>query len=233
MRHFKSVLTVLGAVTVLVLAGNTISLAATGHAFILGTKNTASTITTLTKTTNGPALKLGVKRATNPPFSTNGTGKVVNLNADKLDGLDSTQVATNTTVYTDTDSTTVHTTGFWHIVVGPGDYSINWTAGVTPATSGATMLCGFSASPTNFAWASGEETNGYVGVWLSAGATKHFATTTTLHFFCNTSAASFKLENEQPLQINVTKITSSSTHAAPTGFSRVAGPGARTGTPGR
>lgn len=222
MRYLKSVLTVIGAVTVLVLAGNTISLATTGHAFILGKANSANKTTTLTRTTSGTVLSLHSKSSSNAPLSVNGTGKVANLNADKVDGLDSTQLTTNTMIYTDTDSSTVHTgSTYWHLTVAPGDYSFTWTAGVTPSTSGATMLCGFSGTPNQFAWASGEQMNGYLGVWLSASATRHFAATTVLHFFCNTSAASFHLESEQPLQINVTKINGSSSSTAPSGFSRV------------
>lgn len=88
MRMFKTLLTVIGAVTVLVLAGNTVALAATGHALVLGKKNTANKITTLTRTTAGPALRVKTASAGNAPFVVNGTGKVVNLNADSLDGQD-------------------------------------------------------------------------------------------------------------------------------------------------
>jgi len=89
MRHLKTVLTVLGAVTVLVLAGNTIVLAATGNALLLGKSNSADNITAVTRTTAGSALKLQTT-STSPPLTVNGKGKVANLNADKVDGLDST-----------------------------------------------------------------------------------------------------------------------------------------------
>lgn len=90
MRHLKTILTVLGAVTVLVLAGNTIVLAATGSALIAGQSNSANNITSLTRTTNGSALKLQTKSSVSAPLTVNGKGKVTNLNADKVDGLDST-----------------------------------------------------------------------------------------------------------------------------------------------
>jgi hypothetical protein len=81
-----------------VLGGTT--LAATGGNFILGQPNSASSTTALSAGTTGPAF-----RATNtstgtagsfnvasghPPFTVNSGTKVTNLNADKLDGKDST-----------------------------------------------------------------------------------------------------------------------------------------------
>lgn len=103
MRHLKTTLAVLGAVTILVLASNTVAIAATGKGFILGKINSANKQTTLTRTTNGPVLKLNAKSATGTPLAVRGSGKVANLNADKIDGKDSSafapsSVAANTPV---------------------------------------------------------------------------------------------------------------------------------------
>jgi hypothetical protein len=65
---------------------------ANGKPFLLGKKNVASAISTLVKQGPGPALNL-VVRAGQPPLKVNSSGKVANLNADKLDGLDSTKFA--------------------------------------------------------------------------------------------------------------------------------------------
>ena len=89
----STLLTVIGAVTVLVLASNTVALATTGHSFILGKANSANKITSLTRTTAGPALKVVTKSSANPPLTVNGKGKVANLNADLLDGLSSSAFA--------------------------------------------------------------------------------------------------------------------------------------------
>ena len=86
MRSLKTLLTVIGAVTVLVLASNTLALAATGHALILGKKNTANKITKLNRTTAGPALKIKTTSSSAAPLKVNGAGKVTNLNADSVDG---------------------------------------------------------------------------------------------------------------------------------------------------
>lgn len=88
-----SLLTVIGAVTVLVLAANSVALATTGKAILAGKINTSSKMTTLTRTTAGTALKVTTKSTANAPFAVNGTGKVANLNADKIDGKDSTAFA--------------------------------------------------------------------------------------------------------------------------------------------
>jgi len=65
--------------------------AATGGTFILGKSNSASTTTSLTNS-SGTALALTSKSGTAPLRVSNGT-KVALLNADRIDGLDSTSFA--------------------------------------------------------------------------------------------------------------------------------------------
>jgi len=80
-----------------------IAYAATGGNFILGQANTATTQTTLTRNGNGKSLQItntgtGANAAPlsltagtgRPPFATNSGTKVTNLNADALDGFNST-----------------------------------------------------------------------------------------------------------------------------------------------
>ena len=93
MNRLKTFLTVIGAVTILVLAANSVAYAATGGKFVLGKVNKARTVSTLKRTTNGPALNLVTKPTGTAPFSVNSNGKVTNLNADSLDGLDSSAFA--------------------------------------------------------------------------------------------------------------------------------------------
>jgi hypothetical protein len=77
--------------------------AATGGNFILGQSNSAGSTTALSSGTTGPALRvtntntatgataLGLNVASgHVPFTVNSGAKVANLNADKLDGMDST-----------------------------------------------------------------------------------------------------------------------------------------------
>ena len=64
--------------------------AASGGTFVLGRSNTASSVTTLSNSAGTP-LSLGAK-AGYAPLKVNSSVKVVNLNSDKLDGIDSTQL---------------------------------------------------------------------------------------------------------------------------------------------
>jgi hypothetical protein len=80
-------------VVALTLAVITPAVAATGGNFLLGRSNTASTVTSLIKSGVGPALQLVVP-AGPPPMVVNAkAGKATNLNADKLDGQDSSAFA--------------------------------------------------------------------------------------------------------------------------------------------
>jgi hypothetical protein len=92
-RRFERPFAVLGAAAVLVVGIESVSVAATGSTFILGRSNTASSTTVLTTTKAGsPALSLRTKSKTTAPFTTNARGKVVNLNSDKVDGLDASAI---------------------------------------------------------------------------------------------------------------------------------------------
>jgi hypothetical protein len=92
---------VMATAAVFIALGGT-TFAATGGNFILGQPNSASSTTALSGGTTGPALKVtntstGAGGSFNvasghQPFTVNSGTKVVNLNADKLDGLDSTQL---------------------------------------------------------------------------------------------------------------------------------------------
>jgi hypothetical protein len=63
--------------------------AATGGDFILGHTNKANQSSVLTNTGSGPALKLTTNKRGTPPLAVSNGSKITNLNADSLDGLDS------------------------------------------------------------------------------------------------------------------------------------------------
>jgi hypothetical protein len=66
------------------------ALGADGDFFKVGRNNLASAISTLTKNGAGPALRLNVDSG--PPLAVNSDQMVRNLNADKVDGLNSSQL---------------------------------------------------------------------------------------------------------------------------------------------
>ncbi|KRA38943.1 MULTISPECIES: hypothetical protein [unclassified Nocardioides] len=92
LRHAKPVLVTVFVALMLVVAVDYTSFAATGSSFVLGKSNSAGATTKLTRTTSGSVLTLISKSSANAPFAVNGKGRVTNLNADKVDGLDSTQL---------------------------------------------------------------------------------------------------------------------------------------------
>jgi hypothetical protein len=116
--RLKSGLGALGIALGLVVSLDYVSYAATGDSFLLGKPNAASTTTSLTRTTNGPVLALN-SQAGQPPLTVNRPVKAPNLNADLLDGLDSTRFATRSRVTAFTppgcQSLSTVTTGFQKI----------------------------------------------------------------------------------------------------------------------
>ena len=77
----------LALVLALVLGAASMALGADGDFFKVGRSNLASAVSTLTKRGAGPALSLRV--GSGAPLAVNSSTKVANLNADKLDGVDS------------------------------------------------------------------------------------------------------------------------------------------------
>jgi hypothetical protein len=134
MRHLKTTLAVVGAAVILALAGNTVALAATGQNFLLGKTNLASTVTTVERTTAGPAFK------------------ITNLNADKLDGLSSSGFAaaplgwgyvnTNGTISNAHNATAVWDAGDgWYEITIPGEeiFYSDYLPTITPSCENKTV----------------------------------------------------------------------------------------------
>jgi hypothetical protein len=134
MQRLKTFLTVIGAVTILVLAANSAVYAATGGKFVLGRTNKANKVSTLRRTTSGAALNLVTKSSANPPMTVNGRGRVANLNADRIDGLDST--ALTTVPYVFTRSVTTPTTDITlDAAVPAGTYLVSYSASLSSSPS--------------------------------------------------------------------------------------------------
>lgn len=90
MKPNRTVAFAMGAITALVLGSGT-AYAATGGKFIIGKSNSATSTSTLSNS-RGTALALNSKSGT-APLKVNSATKVAKLNADKLDGRDSTSFA--------------------------------------------------------------------------------------------------------------------------------------------
>lgn len=157
-----SMLTVIGAVTVLVLASNTVAIAATGKGFILGKTNAAKTTTTLKRTTAGSALSLRTKSSANAPLTVNGTGVVTNFNADKLDGLDANAFGSASALATTTSD------------LAATRNDLNATKAMTPIANGFINSNGT---------ASGTNTTGVSNVFWNNSLSRYEVTLTVVDYY--------------------------------------------------
>jgi hypothetical protein len=87
--HRPSHATVVAYLALVVAVGGGTAFAATGGTFVIGKANKETTTTSLTRTTAGAPLTL-VAKAGSAPLAVSSTVKVAKLNADLLDGKDST-----------------------------------------------------------------------------------------------------------------------------------------------
>ena len=140
-----TLLTVIGAVTVLVLAADTIVFAAAGKALLGGKTNKTSKVTTIKRKSAGPALKVVTKSKADAPFAVNGTGKVANLNADTVDGVDSTALTTTAYDFTVPVSTPMSTVDVM-IPVANGTYLLNYSAYLASGGGAAQAFCELRSS---------------------------------------------------------------------------------------
>ena len=228
MQKFKTFLTVIGAVTILVLAANSAVYAATGGKFILGKTNKAGAVSTLKRTTSGPALNLVTKSSSNAPMTVNGRGKVANLNADLVDGKNATDLGVRTRVYRQALSlSNVSEFNVTMPSVSPGTYLIAYDAWLY-ATANSSSWCWVdlsdplvhtSASSLNPVNASGFQPvngSGIIRLTSTAGVRLHCEYAGSQSSVTNYSAA--------PMEIVLTKVDSSSGSALArmAGGSRVA-----------
>ncbi len=125
MQKLKSGLTALAVGIVLLAALDWAAAAATGRSAILGHWNQADRTTTIKNTAKGPALDLRAKGAA---LAVNNSKRVKKLNADKLDGMSSSDFKTNrNTLYQWTVAT--HTGGFTQAIPAQavGSYLITFS----------------------------------------------------------------------------------------------------------
>jgi hypothetical protein len=80
----------LAMILALIVGAGSAAVGANGGAFLLGKRNVGSAVSTLTKRGAGPALRLQV--GSGAPLGVNSSRQVANLNADKVDGKDGSQI---------------------------------------------------------------------------------------------------------------------------------------------
>jgi len=135
------ILATVGAATMLVVGFDYVTYAATGQSLLLGRSNSANRTTSVTNTGSGPALSLVTRSSATAPFATNAKGKVVNLNADRVDGLTATQIltasqTTTATVFTDSAAKRTGNVSYQLGALPAGSYLVTLDAAVNLTTAG-------------------------------------------------------------------------------------------------
>ena len=213
MRRLKTIASALAVALVVVAAIDYTASAATGKAFILGKLNKANQQTILKRTTSGPALNLTTTTSASAPMTLNGRGRVANLNADLVDGVDSTTLKTTSYVYT-----TAVDSGVTDVIIAvplpTGKYLVSYSA--TALNAGTNAGCVLDRhdglTVTEFG---GGGFAGPTGDGMSAGGSgfvaKSAGVTLTLHCFGGTDLGTYA---GQPIQIVATKVDTVAATAA-------------------
>lgn len=215
MRHLKTILTVIGAVSVIVLAGNSVTAAATGHGFLLGKSNRSTAMTTLSRSTPGAALLLKTKSLHSPPLATNGRGKVVNLNADKVDGYDG---GTRVLSWTSTDDIGESRTMILKDLPA-GNYLISWSAFAGKSDEGSQGDCYLFTNtavsgPTRYTAESTNATGPY-GLALNGNGLVHQGPGDTTGLKCAINVGQWILQDNEPTKITAIPLAAVTYEATP------------------
>ncbi len=151
----------LAVILALVFGAATTAMGADGKPFLLGKRNVATLASKLINRGEGPALSLKVGEG-QPPLAVNSSARVAKLNADKLDGLDSTELRQRTGVYmvSEVHEGTANTTTFDALPCDEGDEIL--AGGYVALSSGARV--GASHSQSNGTeWITGLESGSAAG----------------------------------------------------------------------
>jgi hypothetical protein len=125
--------TVVGTAVVLVLGTDFATFATTGNSLILGHFNSATTTTTLTNKSGGPALRLRSSGGKSPALKINNSKKIRNLNADAVDGRTATQLASHAITFTAGQrGDRIQGAQIWNVPVAAGTYQVSFKAVVIP-----------------------------------------------------------------------------------------------------
>jgi hypothetical protein len=148
MRATRSqVIATLSAAALLVVGFDYTTYAVTGSSLMLGRTNHTDRLTTLARQGGGPALSLTSSGQSSPSLRVSSSARVPRLNADLLDGMQASALATRAVSYrAGARGDVVPGTGLWSVGVQPGSYQVSYKAFVIPdaVAPGTTVdvICG-------------------------------------------------------------------------------------------
>ena len=199
MTRSRLVPVLLGAV-LLMGAANLGAYAATGAPLLLGKKNDAPKTTTL-KSAKGPALSLKTK-STAPPLAVSGSAKVEKLNADLLDGVDSSALKTKTFVFHLSGITPDNSFLYFDLAGLPaGKYLVSYNIGVEYPSSSSSIRGYFvraSGAADNGIHVSGEVAP-YGGSTVVSSSGYLDTTTTTYRFWLQNTGGGMTVPSDDGL----------------------------------
>lgn len=217
----KSVIAAVAAAGLLVVGVDYATYAANGDSLILGRVNQADKATTIKRTDGGPALRLSTRSDSSAPLSTNGTGKVVHLNADRVDGKHAKALATHAITFrAGSRGQTISPAGLWSTPVKPGLYDVRFDAMLWDTTNPAPInfICGVLDIATfgtnnqtiyvaaSAAYIGGPNGQGGPPAAVSGAATVRIKAGTTPGAVCFPESGTFQFF--KPLRVTFTKINS-------------------------
>lgn len=149
MQKLKSATLALTIGFLLVTSLDYMAYAATGKSLLLGKGNSANKVTTVTRTTNGPAMQFKVKNGTGAPIKVNSKGRVGKLNADMVDGAHAADLGVRTTIYDyNVSLTSASQMSFTLPAVAAGSYLATMDGWIYGPTGGS-MICYLRNGGTN------------------------------------------------------------------------------------
>lgn len=230
MRRLKTFVSALVVALVVIASLDYAASAATGHAFVLGQLNKANRTTALQRTTSGPALTLTTSSAA-APLTVNGRGRVANLNADRIDGLDSSAlvgVRAQVSRFVFDATELVHAGAM--PTLAPGTYLATLDVAFIGAGGSAAVPTGLSCEFVQTGIGDTEVERGLVQSSMSVNDVPALSSTTVLTtqdgdhltLLCSASKAWTTNEN-RPAEVTLTKLDGASFPAEPSRPESLAG----------
>jgi hypothetical protein len=202
----KSLSTIAAAavvITFVLVAGATAVAKGKATPLLVGHANKAKKTTTLTNKKAGAALALNSMPGS-PPLAVNSSTKVSNLNADTVDGFDSSTLVNATTKQYVFASTANQGSGGVYLVdqLAPGSYLVTFRASILPGSSPTQTQCQLRLGTARYAGQMVPFTNLYAAL-LSGADLITTATPAPLQVSCDINGGTFTFF--EPLVVTVTR----------------------------
>jgi hypothetical protein len=219
----KGILAALSAAIVLVLGLDYVTFASTGDSLILGRFNASGTTTTVVNRGTGPVLRLKASGPHVPALAVNTTSKIQRLNADMVDGLDGSLLATRVVGFRAGARGQVEQgVVAWNLPLARGIFEANFTVGIVPSTGSpgapVSVVCGIvdprTIGPTTRVYTANSTlyAGGNIPAFVSGATTLRVTKDSQLALVCTSESPQFTLYS--PATASFASVTSRTTSTA-------------------